>query len=120
MSAGISLVGWLAIGAVAAGTVVNADSQRKSIHAQQDALRASQEADARDTAEAATSAQVAANAKLADSKRRRLASTLSTGADQTLAGAGTALGAGASGATSKSTVAASAPRSTSVLSGGAV
>jgi len=113
----------IAAGAVVATTAYTADQNRKGIHAQQDALKLSQAQDARETAEAGTSAQVAANAKLADAKRRRMASTLATGAgDQTLAGGSTVLGAGNSSQVSRSTVAANAPtmRNASVLAGGSI
>jgi len=70
----------LTIAAVGVGTAAySADQQRKGIHAQQDAANAAIAADAREKAEAETMAQVAANAKLADSKRRRRSSALELG-----------------------------------------
>lgn len=98
MSFGLSAA---AIGLIAAGTAVavtaySTDKARKLAHQQMDATAASQAADARDAAEAETSAAVAANQKLADSKRRRRASTL--GVDMStsaLGGAATALSGGA-------------------------
>lgn len=93
---------WVATAVVAAvvGTsAYSADKQRKAVNAQGDAMRAQQDEDARKAAEAETSAQVAANAKLAESKRRRRSSALAlgdpTGGAETLGGAGgTALATG--------------------------
>lgn len=96
-----------AVAAVVATTVVatsiySSDQQRKAIHGQQDALKAQQEEDARKAAEAETSAQVAANAKIADANRRRrgggtaLALGDPTGTSDTLGGGGSALAAGGS------------------------
>lgn len=81
MSFGISAASWAMIvaGAAVAASAYSADQQRKAIHGQQDAMRAQQEEDARKAAEAETSAQVAANAKLAESKRRRRSSALALG-----------------------------------------
>lgn len=73
----------------------SADQNRKLAHQQQDAIRDQIAADKRQRAEADANAAVAANAKLVESKRRRLASSLSTGAaDQALAGTSTMLGQG--------------------------
>lgn len=87
-----------AVATIAVGTAAySADQQRKAVHSQQDALKASQEADARQAAEAETAAQVAANAKLADSKQRRRASALGLGdtsGGDPLGGAGTVLASG--------------------------
>lgn len=85
MAAGISLVGWVALAAVAGTAAYSADQQRKGIHQQADALKAAQEDDARKAAEAETNAAVAANAQLADANKRRKASALGTG-DPTLTG----------------------------------
>lgn len=87
------------VGAVAmVGTAVyGASEQRKGMREQRDALNAAQAEDARKTAEAETSAQVAANAKLADAKRRRRSSSLLASGDpsmDTLGGAPSALAAG--------------------------
>ena len=79
MSAGISAVGWLAIGATVATTAYSSDQQRKAVHGQMDAAKAAQAEDARKAAEAETAAQVAANARLADTKRRRRSSALGMG-----------------------------------------
>lgn len=88
------------VGTVVATTAYSADQNRKAIHAQQDAINAAQAEDARKAAEAETNAQVAANARLADSKRRRTASALAlgnpNGAVDTLGGGSTALSAGVS------------------------
>ena len=72
---------WIAVAvtAVVGTQVYAADQQRKAIHGQQDALKAAQDEDARKAAEAETGAQVAANAKLADAKRRRRSSALGMG-----------------------------------------
>jgi hypothetical protein len=75
----MSWVATAVVGAVVATSVYSADQQRKAIHGQQDAMRAQQEEDARKAAEAETAAQVASNAKLADSKRRRRSSALELG-----------------------------------------
>lgn len=75
----MSWVATAVVGAVVATSVYSADQQRKAIHSQQDALNAAQADDARKTAEAETGAQVAANAKLADAKRRRRSSALGLG-----------------------------------------
>jgi len=90
---------WVAVGTVVATAAYSADQQRKGIHAQQDALRAAQEEDARKAAEAETSAQVAANASLAEAKRRRRTSALSLGdptgtGDTTLGGSGASMTGG--------------------------
>lgn len=88
----------VAVGTIAVGTAAySSDSQRKNLHQQQDAISAAQDEDARKTAEAATNSQVAANAQLADSKRRRRSSSLLASGDpstDTLGGAPTALAAG--------------------------
>jgi len=95
----MSWVATAVVGAVVATSVYSADKQRKAVNAQGDAMRAQQDEDARKAAEAETSAQVAANAKLAESKRRRRSSALAlgdpTGGAETLGGAGgTALATG--------------------------
>ena len=95
----MSWVATAVVGAVVATSVYSADQQRKAIHSQQDALNAAQADDARKTAEAETAAQVAANAKLADSKRRRRSSALGLGdtsapSGDALGGAGNVLAAG--------------------------
>jgi hypothetical protein len=71
----------LTVAAVAqsAAVVYGVDQQRKAVNAQGDALRSAQADDARKTAEAETGAQVAANAKIADAKRRRRGSVLGSG-----------------------------------------
>jgi Flp pilus assembly protein TadB len=69
----------VAIGTLAATTIYGADRQRRATNRQTDAIKAQQEDDARKAAEAETSAQVAANARLADTKRRRRASALELG-----------------------------------------
>jgi len=96
MSFGISAATWAMIGAgtAVAASAYSADQQRKAIHGQQDAMRAQQDEDARKAAEAETSAQVAANAKLAESKRRRRSSALALGDPS---GTGDALGGVAGG-----------------------
>jgi hypothetical protein len=84
-----------AVGISVATSVYSADQNRKLAHQQQDAIRDQIAADKQQRAEADAKASVAANAKLVESKRRRLASNLSTGAaDQTLAGASTLLAQG--------------------------
>lgn len=92
MSFGWTAAAWVAIGTttVAAGSAAySADANRKAMHEQQSALKASQEADAREAAEAETGAQVAANAKLAEVKRRRRSSSLQLGgSDETFGNAG--------------------------------
>jgi hypothetical protein len=98
-----------AYAAVAVGTAVySSDQSRKARHEQQDLIDAQMADDVRKKAEAETSAQVAANARLVDSKRRRRSSALALGDPgglaQTLGGSAapvtrgsmsTALGAGA-------------------------
>lgn len=104
-------------------SLYGADQQRKAAHGQMDATRESQEEDARKTAEAATSAQVAANAKLADAGRRRRTSALSLGAPagmaDSLGGGGPALAAGGStpAARAASTYAGSPATSTALGAG---
>lgn len=106
------------VGAVAVGSsIYSADQQRKAVHSQMDAMRAAQEADARQAAEAVTGAATTANAELADAKRRRRASALGMG-DQTLGSATGASSVLASGAAGGSAV--QAQPKTSVLGGGAV
>jgi hypothetical protein len=98
MSFGLTAATWVAIGTAAVGAAsaaYNADSNRKNLHSQQDALKAAAEEDARKTAEAETNAMVAANAQLADAKRRRRSSSLSTGGGNESLGGGSALLAGA-------------------------
>jgi len=113
MSFGWSAAVWTAIGAgtAAAGSAYSSDQQRKAVHGQRDA----QEADARQAAEAETSAATAANAKLADNKRRRQASAL--GAGDPNAGA-PVISAGAT--TQQKAATYSAPAGASVLGGGAI
>lgn len=99
----------------AASAAYSSDQQRKAVHGQRDALLASQEADARQAAEAETSAATAANAKLADTKRRRQASALGAGDPN----AGTAQPVLSAGATSQQRAAVyQAPAGASVLGGG--
>lgn len=83
------------VGTMVATTAYSADQQRKSIHGQMDATNTAQQADATQSAEAETAAQVAANAKIAETKRRRLASTLGTGGGMQTFGGGNVLAAGA-------------------------
>lgn len=98
-------------GAMLGTSVYKADQQRKAVHAQQDALKAAQQADAAQAAQAETSAQVSANADLAASKQRRRASALALGGtDYTGSPQGSALGGGALG---------QPQAKTSVLGGGA-
>lgn len=89
-----------AIVATVGTALYSQDQQRKNIHRQQDALNAAEAENARSTAEAETSAQVAANSALAETKRRRRASALELGdpqgLSQTLGGSSTALSAGIS------------------------
>lgn len=109
----------IAIGTVAATTLYSADRSRRAANQQADAVRAQQEDDARKTAEAETSAQVAANARLADSKRRRRASALELGGvADTLGGTagGTVLAAG--GPTPASRAATAVPGTAAAYSGG--
>jgi hypothetical protein len=96
---------WVAVvvGTIAVGTAAySADKQRKGVHQQMDAAKAAQEQDAIDAAAAETNAATAANAKVAETKRRRLASDLGTGSGVDLLGgssaAPTALAAGGIGA----------------------
>jgi len=102
--------------AVAAATVVgsaySADQQRKGVHAQMDAAKAAAEEDARKAAEAETGALVAANAKLADQKRRRRAGLL--GSSDTVLGLG---GASIMPSAASRATAAATPAAT-VLGGG--
>ena len=110
MAFGISAAAWaaIAVGTTAVATAYSADSQRKGMHQQQDAISASQAEDARKSAEAETGAQVAANAKLADAKRRRRGSALGAGdiGAETLGGAPTVLanGGGAGVAAGRSAI----------------
>ena len=70
-------------------------TQNKALKEQTNAINAAREADARKAAEAETMAQVAANTKTAEAKRRRRSSALSLGGDlEALGGtpAATALG----------------------------
>jgi len=67
--------------AVVGSSVYSADRQRKAQHEAADAQKLAQEQDARETAEAETNAAVAANAKIADDRRRRLSSSLGGSAD---------------------------------------
>lgn len=73
---------WVAVavgGTLAASSAYSSDQSRKNVHQQQDAMIASQAADARQAAEADTQAAVAANARTADSARRRRNNALSFG-----------------------------------------
>lgn len=115
-----------AVATIAVGTTAySADQNRKGLHAQQKTLRLAEEEDARKAAEAETNAQVAANAQLADSKRRRRSSSLLASGDptaDTLGGTTTALSAGglspaarvAPSAVSGTALGAGAPASTSI------
>lgn len=79
----------VAVGAVAAvGGAYQADQQRKAVHGQMDAAKKAAEEDARRAAEAETSALLAANSKLAETKRRRKASALGAMSTETALGAG--------------------------------
>jgi hypothetical protein len=70
--------------------IYSADQARKTSNRQAAALEAAREDDARKTAEAETSAQVAANAKTAETNRRRRSNALAlgdpSGSDATLGG----------------------------------
>jgi hypothetical protein len=70
---------WVAT-AVVATTLYSGYQQRKAASQQSNLIGAQQADDARKTAEAETAAQVAANARAADTKRRRRANTLGLGA----------------------------------------
>jgi hypothetical protein len=129
MSLGITAAGWVAIGTAVATTAYTADQSRKAVHGQMDAQNAAQQADATQAAEAETAAQVAANAKMAETKRRRIASTLGTGGgastlgggvNNVLAGGMTAqTGVPAPAARSATAAAATAPGGGTVLGAGA-
>ena len=113
---------YVAVGTVVATMAYSADQQRKGIHAQQDALRAAQEEDARKAAEAETAAQVASNAKLADSKRRRRSSALELGAPtasaDTLGGAAGATALASGGPTPAARVASYYPGTSAAYAAG--
>lgn len=101
MSFGLSAATWLgiaAVGTAAASAVVSADSQRKAMHQQQDAINQAQADDARQKVEAETGAATAANAKLAAGKRAQQANVLALGGSATpqagLGGTGSVLGSG--------------------------
>lgn len=89
MSFGISAAAWSAIGVgvAAAGTAYSQDQQRKAMHSQMDAARKAAEDDARKAAEAETNALLAANAKMAETKRRRKASALGMSSESALGSA---------------------------------
>jgi hypothetical protein len=92
---------WVATAVVAVAAigsaVYSADQNRKLAHQQADALKASQEQDAKDAAAADQGAAVAANQAIADKKRRRRQSSLGVDpASSALGGAPTALGGAAS------------------------
>lgn len=113
----------VAIAVVGAGTAAySSDQSRKGLHAQQSALKDAQEADARQAAEAETSAQVAANAKLADTKRRRRSSSLlasgDTGGAETLGGAPSVLANGGPSARASFASSTASPYGGSVLGSG--
>ena len=89
---------YVAVAAVSvASSAYSSDQQRKAGHKQQAAIDAAKDEDARKAAEAETAAQVAANSKLADTKRRRRASALELGDPTATAGA---LGGGGTNALS--------------------
>jgi lysylphosphatidylglycerol synthetase-like protein (DUF2156 family) len=104
----------VAIGAVAIGTAAySADQQRKNMHQQQDALKASQEADTNARLQAQTDASLAANSQVAATNRRRRDNALALGdpgGTSSVLGGGSALGAG-----SATTVAATPRTPTTVL-----
>lgn len=105
----MSFVAAAVVGITAAAAIYSSDQQRKGLHQQQDALRAAEEADARNAAEAETGAAVAANAKLAEDKRRRRLSALGLGGGaDTLGGPQTVLAAGSAGRSVVGQVASSA------------
>ena len=79
MAAGISAVGWLAIGGVAAISAVQQDASRKALHAQQAAQRDQIAADASAKASAETGAAVEANAMRVAQKRAQQANVLALG-----------------------------------------
>lgn len=82
---------WVAVvvgTALVGSAVVGADAQRSAAHRSADALKRAQDEDARNAAEAETNAAVAANAQLADAKRRRRSSSLSGDVTQTALGGG--------------------------------
>lgn len=113
----------LTTAAVGVGTAAySADQQRKGIHAQQDAANAAIAADAREKAEAETMAQVAANAKLADSKRRRRSSALELGdptaSADTLGGAAGATALASGGPTPAARVASYYPGTSAAYAAG--
>lgn len=113
----------LTMAAVGVGTAAySADQQRKGIHAQQDAANAAIAADAREKAEAETMAQVAANAKLADSKRRRRSSALELGdptaSADTLGGAAGATALASGGPTPAARVASYYPGTSAAYAAG--
>ena len=113
------------VSAVVAGAgllAYSADSQRKAINTQQDALRASIADDARQKVEAETSASLSANQKLAADKRARQANVLALGgnSDSTLGqpvAAGAPANVLAQGASGAARAAAGSPIA-SVLGGG--
>ena len=119
MSFGFTAATWTAIGvgtSVVASSVIAADSQRKTINAQQDAINKAQQDDAIQTTEAKTQAALTANQKLAADKRARQANVLALGGNgDTLGGARAVPGsvlAGGAGAPAQRSAA-------SVLGGGA-
>lgn len=113
----------VAVAVIGAGTAAySADANRKGLHAQQKSLRLAQEADEREAAEAETGAAVAANAKLADSKRRRRSSSLlasgDTGGADTLGGSPSVLANGGPTARATFASAGATPYGGSVLGSG--
>jgi hypothetical protein len=83
---------------VAAGSLAySAYEGHKARKAQEDAVNASIQQDAAARAQAEIDTQNASNAKIADAKRRRRASSLLTTSSDTLGGPDNALGAGVAG-----------------------
>lgn len=107
-----------AVAVVAVGTAVySSDQQRKALHQQQDALKASQQKDAEDAAAASVDAQKSANEQLAATKSRRRANALAlgdpNGTGDTLGSTSSVLGSGSTaqaGARPASTVLGSAAK----------
>lgn len=111
-----------AITAVAATTLYSADQAQKASYRQRLAVDEAAAENARKTAEAETGAQVAANAKLADAKRRRRSSALGLGDTATgdaLGGPATVLAAGGPAPAARAAAGAAGASAGSALGAGA-
>lgn len=120
MTFGISAVQAIGLAVAAGAAAYGADKQRKAVHGQSDAVNAAQRQQAIDAQNAETQAQLDANTKTAEARRRRRNTALGGGGQTDLLGGPSPASVGDSSLATRAAqlVAGIGPRYTSTALGG--